>query len=144
MKSLLIPMAAIAVSATLAHAQPAAESDRTLTYYANNPYVREKILQQCANDPDHLQFNPDCVNAKKGDIADAARKGAGMFYQGQVPSPGYYSWDHQQRAATLGICRKMTASQKARYGHRCEDAQASIETDQQHASGTLPPIPTVR
>jgi hypothetical protein len=144
MKLFLLPLAAIAVSATLAHAQPAAESDRTVTYYANNPYVREKVLQQCADDPGHLQFNPDCVNAKKGDIADAARKGAGMFYHGQVPSPGYFSWDHEQRAATLGICRKMKPSQKVRYGGACEDAEASIEADQKHASGTLPQVPTVR
>ncbi len=144
MKLVLLPLAIIAASATLAHAQPAAESDRTVTYYANNPYVREKVLQQCYDDPGHLQFNADCVNAKKGDIADAARKGAGMFYHGPVPSPGYYSWDHEQRAATLGICRKMTAARKAGYGHRCEDAEASIEADQQHVGGSLPQVPTVR
>lgn len=122
----------------------AAESDRTVTYYANNPYVREKVLQQCYDDPGHLQFNPDCVNAKKGDIMDAARKGAGMFFHGKVPSPEYYSWDHQQRAATLGICRKMTAARRAAYGNRCEDAEASIKADQQHVSGSLPQVPTVR
>ena len=91
-----------------------------------------------------LQFNPDCVNAKKGDIMDAARKGAGMFFHGQVPSPEYYSWNHQQRTATLGICRKMTAVRRAAYGHRCEDAETSIEADQQHVSGSLPQVPAVR
>jgi hypothetical protein len=38
----------------------------------------------------------------------------------------------------------MTAARKAGYGHRCEDAEASIEADQQHVSGSLPQVPTVR
>ena len=37
----------VAVAPALAWGQ-AAESDRTVTYYANNPYVREKVLQQCS------------------------------------------------------------------------------------------------
>lgn len=139
-----LALATVVIAAPALGWGQAAEPDRTVTYYANNPYVREKVLQQCYEDPGHLQFNPDCVNAKKGDIMDAARRGAGTFFHGKVPSPEYYSWDHQQRAATLGICRHMTASQKASYGGRCEAAEASIEIDQRHESGSLPQAPAIK
>ena len=138
---LLMPVATASLSLTLVQAP---ESSRTVTYYANNPYVREKVLKQCYDDPGHLAFNPDCVNAKKGDIADAVKKRSGLFFHGQVPSPDYYSWDHQQRAAALGICRHMTAARRASYGHTCEDAEASIEADQRRVSGVLPPAPNLQ
>ena len=133
----------VAVAPALAWGQ-AAESDRTVTYYANNPYVREKVLQQCSNDPGHLQFNPDCVNAKKGDIMDAARKGASMFFHGQVPSPEYFSWNHQARSQVLATCRNITAQRRASYGTYCDAAEASIESDQRRVTGSLPQVATVR
>jgi hypothetical protein len=134
----------VALTSPAAIAQPAAASDRTVQYYTDNPYVRERVLQQCYNDPGHLRNNPDCVNAKKGDIADAAKQGAGTFFHGKVPSPEYFSWDHQGRSQVLASCRHMTPAQKAKYSPNCEDAEASIEADQRRATGSLPPVPAPR
>jgi hypothetical protein len=138
------PTIALLLVPSLAAAQPAPEGQRTVSYYRDNPYVREKVLEQCANDPGHLQFNPDCVNAKKGDIADAARKGEGMFFKGKVPSPEYFSWNHQARSQVLTTCRNITPQRRASYGTFCDAAQASIESDQRRQTGTLPQVAQIR
>jgi hypothetical protein len=144
MKYFYVAAALVAFAAPPAIAQPAPASDRTVQYYTNNPYVREKVLEQCYDAPLRLQNNPDCLSAKKGEIADEVKKGSDLFFHGKVPSPEYYSWDHQQRAAALAICHRMTAAQKAAYGGRCEAADASLANDQRQATGSLPLAPNLQ
>ncbi len=144
MRYFYISAALVAFAAPPAIAQPTPASDRTVQYYTSNPYVREKVLEQCYDHPLHLQSNPDCVNAKKGEVADVGKADQNLFFHGKVPSPEYYSWDHGQRGHALAICHHMSAAQKAAYGGRCEAAEASLENDQRQATGSLPTAPLLQ
>lgn len=123
-----------------AGAAPAAAQEvregRTVDWYGRNPYLRMTVLDQCRNDPGRLQRHPDCINAQRADLADAARQLSGT-YTGSPDTPEWFSHHPSIRRTVLGLCRNMDAEAKRRYG-TCEPARQSVIDDQLRLTGRLP------
>lgn len=55
-----------------AHAEALPPEDRrTANWYASHPSFMRQLLVTCRDDPGHGALNPDCVNAKHGEMIEA-------------------------------------------------------------------------
>lgn len=135
-------VAALAPAPATAQQEAAARDGRTVEWYGRNPYLRMRVLDQCANDPGRLRNHPDCINAQRADLADAARRLLGD-YQGSPNSPEWFSHHPEIRKGVIGRCRHMKDAE-ARRQYYCEQARQSIINDQLRLTGRLPSEVEVR
>lgn len=105
---------------SLAPAPVAAQSAgtvRTVQWYATHPVERERVRRACLNDPGHLEGNPDCINAARGELAAASNAQPrpvaphpGGFLAPLPPS--YWAARPNERAMKLAYCRRMSSAQQ--------------------------------
>lgn len=149
---LLWTLAFLALSAALGVAQPLPPREqRTVSWYAANPWALEAVTRACRDDPGRLRGTPDCVNADQARIVVAereARARAGMRPEAPAAtpdaerarqadaearrnlgdltsptSPRYWATRPIERARQLSYCGRMTAEQQARF--YCDAARAA-------------------
>lgn len=109
---------------------------RTVDWYLHNPYARMGVLDQCTNDPGRLRDHPDCVNAQRADLADAARRLGPP--SGFPTGAAFYTANPEIRASVLSRCRRLSAEVQRAYGE-CAPARQSIIDEQMRLTGRLPP-----
>jgi hypothetical protein len=149
---LLWTLAFLALSAALGVAQPLPPREqRTVSWYAANPWALEAVTRACRDDPGRLRGTPDCVNADQARIVVAereARARAGMRpnapavtpdaerarqaanearrNQGDLTPPSsqrYWEARPLERAQQLAYCGRMNSEQQARF--YCDAARAA-------------------
>ncbi len=142
----LVLSAALGVTQTL----PPREQ-RTVSWYAANPWALDAVTRACRDDPGRLRGSPDCVNADQARIVVAereARARAGMRpeapaatpdaertrqaeaearrNQGDLTSPTsprYWATRPMERAQQLAHCGRLTPQQQTRF--YCDAARAA-------------------
>jgi len=128
-------VAFILLVSTVSHAgaQPLPpESQRTVEWYASHPSERTQVRRICLNDPGHLAMSPDCINAKRGDLAAAigpSRRGGQGVDLSDPDTPEYWTKRPADRAHKLAYCNRMTPEAAARA--TCRPAQQSLLMEQQ-------------
>ena len=118
-----------------AWAQVTPESQRTVDWYAAHPAERAQVRRACLNDPGHLAHSPDCINAKRGDLAAAAgstREGDSDIDMSDPDTPEYWTRRPADRAFKLVYCDRMTPEHQA--AAKCDIPRKSLLAEQQGGS----------
>jgi len=108
------------------------ESQRTVEWYASHPSERSQVRRICLNDPGHLAQSPDCINAKRGDLAAAGiptRRGSQGIDMSDPDTPEYWTKRPADRKLKLTYCSRLTAEEAARA--TCRPAHQSLLLEQQ-------------
>lgn len=100
-------------------------SQRTATWYAENPTVLDYVTGLCREDPGRLQRDPDCINAAQARLIVAQREAEQAARLGTVrrspydttppTSPRYWQDRPEERRQKLAYCARMTAEAQARF-----------------------------
>ena len=111
------------------------ENQRTVEWYASHPSERTQVRRICLNDPGHLAQSPDCINAKRGDLAATLNSGRGSagVDTSNPNSPGYWTKRPNDRATTLAYCGNMTPESAAKF--YCGAAKRSMQMEQRPGAG---------
>ena len=102
------------------------EGQRTVEFYVQHPDIRARVDRACLNDPGHLRNNPDCWNAHRANLEDAARKAHAADGNASDPrAPAYWTARPNERKFTLAMCSHMTP-EHMRADSACAPAAASF------------------
>ena len=111
------------------------ENQRTVEWYRTHPTERAQVRRLCLNDPGRLAMSPDCINAKRGDLAAAVRsprQGLTGSDMSSPESPQYWTSRPSDRATTLAYCGRLTGEAAVRF--YCGPARQSLQMEQRGAS----------
>ena len=126
----LLPLA-VTVPAWSQSAPP--EGQRTVDFYVQHPSIRARVDRACLNDPGHLRDSPDCWNAHRANLEDAARKAHVADENASDPrTAAYWTARPNERRFKLSYCRHMTPDAAARA--LCLPAEQSFVAEQSTAS----------
>ena len=117
------------------------ENQRTVEWYRTHPTERAQVRRLCLNDPGRLAMSPDCINAKRGDLAaiagpirrDPTSRDTTGIDMSDPDTPEYWTRRPANRAHMLAYCNRMTPAQAARA--TCRPAQQSLLMEQQRGLG---------
>lgn len=102
--------------------------DRTVTWYAANPWALEAVTRACRDDPGRLRATRDCINADQARIVVAEREARANRHDTSPPtSPSYWARRPLEREQQLAYCGRMTAEQQARFF--CDAARAAAPAE---------------
>ena len=128
-----ISIVSIAVLTATAMAQPLPfDGQRSAQWYADHPVERAQTRRACLTDPSRLGPTTDCVNANRGDAADALRRGSAGQNMSLPSSPDYWTQRPADRAVKLAYCSRMTPEHQARAD--CGPARDSLVQEQQRGN----------
>lgn len=142
-KTCTVQVGIVAVALLLSTAVPAKaqllppEDQRTVEWYRTHPAERAQVRRLCLNDPGHLAMSPDCINAKRGDLAavagptrrDATGRNTTGIDMSDPDTPEYWTRRPDDRTFKLGYCKRMTPENQARA--KCHIPQQSLLMEQQ-------------